>query len=87
MQRREFIALLGGTAASSVASPLAARAQQAPLPIVGFVSSATPDGYAPMLAGFRAGLKEIGFIDGENVAPLHGMAFCRSPQGRFQGSR
>jgi putative ABC transport system substrate-binding protein len=67
MQRREFLALLGGAAASSVAGPPVARAQQAARPIVGFVSSATPDGYAPMLAGFRTGLKETGFIDGENV--------------------
>jgi ABC-type uncharacterized transport system substrate-binding protein len=66
VKRREFIALLGSTAA---AWPLAARAQQAAnLPTVGFIGSDTPDTYADRLRAFRLGLKSTGFIESQNVA-------------------
>lgn len=64
MQRRQFILVLGSAA---VACPLVAQAQQPAIPVVGFISSATPDGYAPMLAAVRAGLKDTGYIDGAQV--------------------
>ena len=64
MKRREFIAGIGTTAAW----PLAAHAQRPALPVIGFINGASAEGYAPMAAAFRHGLKEAGYVDGLNVA-------------------
>jgi ABC-type uncharacterized transport system substrate-binding protein len=68
MRRRDFIKVIGGAA---VAWPLAARTQQPAIPVIGFLDSRSSDGMTSRLASFRQGLKEVGFVEGENVTIIY----------------
>jgi putative ABC transport system substrate-binding protein len=63
IKRRKFLATLGGAAAW----PLVARAQQSAMPVIGYLHSASPEPYSSMMAAFRHGLAEAGYVDGQNV--------------------
>ena len=63
--RRKFLATLGGAAATW---PLAVHAQQPAIPVIGFLSGASPQSYAHVVAAFRQGLKEVGYVEAQNIA-------------------
>jgi putative tryptophan/tyrosine transport system substrate-binding protein len=80
MRRREFLGVVGGTA---LAWPLAARAQQPTVPVVGFISSGSPGPLRQALAAFQEGLKEAGYVEGQNVTVEY--RFAEGQPDRFPG--
>jgi putative ABC transport system substrate-binding protein len=80
MRRREFIKLLSSAAA---AWPLTAQAQQAALPVIGFLDERSPDAMGVRLRAFHGGLKETGFVDGDNVSILY--RFAENQTDRLAG--
>ena len=80
MRRRDFIK---GIVGSATAWPLAANAQQSAMPVIGFLNSASPEVFADRLRAFHRGLKDTGFVEGENVTVVYRWAenqFDRLPE-------
>jgi putative ABC transport system substrate-binding protein len=68
MRRREFVTLVGGTAVALTGWPLVARTQQAAMPVIGFISSESPDSFTHLVHAFHEGLSESGYVESRNVA-------------------
>jgi putative ABC transport system substrate-binding protein len=71
LRRRDFVTFIAAIASAAAAWPLAARAQQPAMPVVGFLNSASPEVFADRLRAFHRGLKDAGFVEGENVAIVY----------------
>src|SRR5437764_4788430 len=78
VERRSFIALGGGAAASALIDPLAVRAQQAPTPVIGFLGLSSPEAFSREENSFQQGVSELGFAEGRNVTTVY-----RWAHGRF----
>jgi hypothetical protein len=82
MRRRNFIK---GIVGSTLAWPLAASAQKAAMPVIGFINSDSPEGHAQQLAAFLDGLSETGYIEGRNKCQVHRGNATKYPNGHFGG--
>jgi len=83
MRRREFIAILGGAA---VAWPLVALAKQAAMPVIGFLTSSSPDAIPNLTTAFRRGLEQVGYVEGKDVAIEHRWAGSKYEQFKLLAS-
>ena len=82
MKRRDFLTLLGGAA---VSWPLVVHAQQPAIPVVGFLNPTSPDALADRLRAFHRGLKDTGYVEGENVTILYRWAETERPSPGRRG--
>jgi hypothetical protein len=85
LRRRDLIAIIGGV---PILLPFAVRAQQKAMPVIGFLSTTSPDQAPPQLmASFQLGLQETGYVAGQNIAIEFGVPVATEPKVRFSASR